>query len=153
MSWRFSWKMSSGMLWRTLNTRNGTSLPLWTSCMLWDDKAELFSICSAWSLTHCHSWNNLPCIQQQFFVIASCYRPPATTISLFSYTSSSPVKKSRSSNRLGTAGGWEARRAFGPSTDYRNQDKEWETIMHLILLHADYVNKEYQYGLFQYINI
>ena len=61
----------------------------------------IFSICSVWSLTHCHSWNNRPCIQQQFSIIASCYRPPATTISVFSYTSTSPEKKNRSSNRLG----------------------------------------------------
>ena len=39
---------------------------------------------------------------QQFSVIASCYRPPATTISVFSYTSTAPVKKNRSSNRLET---------------------------------------------------
>ena len=52
--------------------------------------------------------NTLPQLEQssmhpqQFSVIASCYRPPATTISVFSYTSTAPVKKNRSSNRLGT---------------------------------------------------
>ena len=43
----------------------------------------------------------LTCIQQQFSVIASCYRPPDTTISVFSYTSLSPVKENSGSNRLG----------------------------------------------------
>ena len=77
--------------------------------------------------------NTLPQLEQsslhpqQFSVFASCYRPPATTISVFSYTSTAPVKKNRSSNRLGTTpppqpgGGGEARRAFGPSAHYRNQ--------------------------------
>ena len=47
--------------------------------------------------------NTLPQLEQssvhpqQFSVIASCYRPPATTISVFSYTSTAPVKKHRSS--------------------------------------------------------
>ena len=51
--------------------------------------------------------NTLPQLEQsslhpqQFSGIASCYRPPATTISVFSYTSTAPVKKNRSSNRLG----------------------------------------------------
>ena len=51
--------------------------------------------------------NTLPQLEQsslhpqQFSVIASCYRPPATTISVFSYTSTSPVKNNRTSNRLG----------------------------------------------------
>ena len=59
---------------------------------------------------------------QQFSVITSCYRPPATTISVFSYTSTAPVKKNRSSNRLATPLR-EARRGFGPSTHYRNQER------------------------------
>ena len=64
--------------------------------------AEIFSIYAVLSLRLCHSWNNLPCIHQQFSVIASCYRPPATTISVYSYTSSCPAKEKRNSNRLGT---------------------------------------------------
>ena len=61
----------------------------------------IFTICSVWSLT-------LPQLEQsslhpqQFSVIASCYRPPTTTISVFSYTSTAPEKENRSSNRLGT---------------------------------------------------
>ena len=39
---------------------------------------------------------------QQFSAVASCYRPPATTISVFSYTSTAPEKENRSSNRLET---------------------------------------------------
>ena len=61
----------------------------------------IFSICSVWSLTHCHSWNNLPCSHQQFSIIVTFYRPPATTISFYS-TTSPPEKKKPSSNRLGT---------------------------------------------------
>ena len=38
-SWKFSWKISSGILRRTLNTRNVRPLPLWRSCMLWNDRA------------------------------------------------------------------------------------------------------------------
>ena len=53
-------------------------------------------------LTYCHSWNSLPCIHQQFSIIASCCRPPATTISAYSYTSSCPAEEKTSSNRLGT---------------------------------------------------
>ena len=81
----------------------------------------IFSICSVWSLTQCHSWNSLPCSHQQFSIIATFYSPPATTISFYS-TTSSPEKENPSSNRLGTPlsrGGWEARRDFGPSTHYR----------------------------------
>ena len=37
-----------------------------------------FSIFSVWSLKHCHSWNTLPCIHQQYSIIATCYRPLAT---------------------------------------------------------------------------
>ena len=67
------------------------------------DQSSLFALIS----------NTLPQLEQsslhpqQFSVIASCYRPPATTISVFSFTSTDPVKKNRSSNRLGTplAGG------------------------------------------------
>ena len=53
--------------------------------------------------------NTLPQLEQsslhpqQLSDIASCYRPPATTISVFSYTSTAPEKENRSSNRLGTA--------------------------------------------------
>ena len=36
---------------------------------------------------------------QQFSVIASCYRPPATTISVFSYISTAPEKENRSRSR------------------------------------------------------
>ena len=61
----------------------------------------IFSICSVYSLTQCHSWNSLPCSHQQTFSIATFYRPPATTISFYS-TSSSPEKENSSSNRLGT---------------------------------------------------
>ena len=81
----------------------------------------IFSICSVWSLTQCHSWNSLPWSHQQTFIIATFYRPPATTTSFYS-TSSSLEKENPSSNMLGTPlsrGGWEARRAFGPSTHYR----------------------------------
>ena len=49
-----------------------------------------FSIFSVW--THCHSWNRLPCNDHQYFIIVTCYRPPATTISF--YSSSSPEEKS-----------------------------------------------------------
>ena len=41
------------------------------------------------------------CSHQQFSIIATFYRPPATTISFYS-TTSSPEKKKTSSNRLGT---------------------------------------------------
>ena len=60
----------------------------------------IFSICSVWSLTQCHSWNSLPCSHQHTFIIATFYRPPATTIS-YDSTSSSPEKENTSSNRLG----------------------------------------------------
>ena len=75
----------------------------------------IFSICSVLIS------NTLPQLEQsslhpqQSSVITSCYRPHATTISVFSYTSIAPVKKISSSNRLGTPG------AFSPSTHYRNQ--------------------------------
>ena len=75
----------------------------------------IFSICSVLSLTHCHSWNSLPCINQQFSIIATCYRPPATTISFYSYISSSPVKKKTSSNRLGTSLSQWVEKPEGPS--------------------------------------
>ena len=55
----------------------------------------IFSICSVCSLTHRHSWNSLPCIHQQFSIITSCYRPPATTISVYSYTSSRAKEKNK----------------------------------------------------------
>ena len=60
----------------------------------------IFSICYVWSLTQCHSWNSLPCNHQHTFSIATFYRPPATTIS-YDSTSSSPEKEITSSNRLG----------------------------------------------------
>ena len=50
--------------------------------------------------------NTLPQLEQsslhpqQFSVIASCYRPPATTISVFSYTSTAPEKENRSRKGL-----------------------------------------------------
>ena len=50
--------------------------------------------------TQYHSWNSLPCSNQQFSIIATFYRPPATTISF--YSTSSLEKKNPSSNRLGT---------------------------------------------------
>ena len=80
----------------------------------------IFSICYVWSLTQCHSWNSLPCNHQQTLIITT-YRPPATTISFYS-TSSSPENENPSSNRLGThlsRGVEKPRRAFGPSTHYR----------------------------------
>ena len=85
----------------------------------------IFSICTAWSLTHCHSWNNLPCIHN-----SSPSSPPATD-HLLQPSLSTPTPphiqqgKSRSSNRLGTPLSRrvekpEARRGFGPSTHYIN---------------------------------
>ena len=74
----------------------------------------IFSICSIWSLTQCHSWNSLPCSHQQTFIIATFYRPPATTISFYS-TSSSPEKENTSSNRLGTPLSRGAEKPEGPS--------------------------------------
>ena len=84
-------------------------------------RQAIFSICSVWSLTHCHSWNSLPCIHQQFSIIT----PPATDHLLQPSPTPTPhlqERKKTRSNRLGTPlsrGGWEARRAFGPSTHYR----------------------------------
>ena len=72
------------------------------------------SICSVWSLTHYHSWHILPCNHQQFSIIATFYRPPATTIS-YSTTTSSPEKKKTSSNRLGTPLSRGAEKPEGPS--------------------------------------
>ena len=86
----------------------------------------VFSICYVWSLTHCHGWNSLPCIHQQFSIIASCNRPPATTISIYSYTSS-PGKKKTSSNRLGTPLSQkkpEGPLPLQPTTELPNIDKE-----------------------------
>ena len=77
-------------------------------------------------LTQCHSWNSLPCSHQHTFSIATFYRPPATTIS-FDSTSSSPEKENTNSNRLGPPPLEEARRAFGPSTHYRESDRDVET--------------------------
>ena len=65
--------------------------------------------------------NTLPQLEQsslhpqQFSVIASCYRPPATTISVFTYTSTAPEKKNRSSNRLGTRLSRGVEKPEGPS--------------------------------------
>ena len=67
----------------------------WIWCVL------IFSICSVWSLSQRHSWNSLPCSHQHTFSIATFYRPPATTIS-YDSNSSSPEKEITSSNRLGT---------------------------------------------------
>ena len=73
----------------------------------------IFSICSVWSLTQCHSWNSLPCSHYQTFSIATFYRPPATTISFYS-TSSSPEKENPSSIRLGTPGGMRSQKGLRP---------------------------------------
>ena len=65
--------------------------------------------------------NTLPQLEQsslhpqQFSAIASCYRPPATTISVFSYIFTAPVKKNRSSNRLGTPLSRGVEKPEGPS--------------------------------------
>ena len=73
--------------------------------------------------------NTLPQLEQsslhpqQFSVIATCYRPPATTVSVFSYTSTAPVKKNRSSNRLGTplAGGLRSQKGLRPFNPLQKQ--------------------------------
>ena len=74
----------------------------------------IFSICSVWSLTQCHSWNSLPCSHQQTFIIVTFYRSPATTISFYS-TSSSPEKENSSSNTLGTPLSRGVEKPEGPS--------------------------------------
>ena len=66
------------------------------------------------TVAHCHSWNSLPCSHQQFSIIATFYRPPATTISFYS-TTSSPEKKKPSSNRLGTPLSRGVEKPEGPS--------------------------------------
>ena len=52
---------------------------------------------------------------QQFSAIASCYRPPATTISVFSYTSTALEKENSRSNRLGTRLSLGVEKLEGPS--------------------------------------
>ena len=65
--------------------------------------------------------NTLPQLEQsflhpqQFSVITSGYRPPATIISIFSYISTAPEKKNRSSNRLGTPLSQGVEKPEGPS--------------------------------------
>ena len=82
-------------------------------------KIKLFSICSVWSLTHCHSWNNLPCIQQQFSIITqtTCYNHLRLLLHLIS---SNKDSSNRSSNMLGNplsrgGGGGGVEKPEGPS--------------------------------------
>ena len=65
---------------------------------------------------------------QQFPVVASCYRPPATTISVFSYTSTAPEKENRSSNRLGTLAG-EVEKPEGPSALQPTTEIKFQTLL------------------------
>ena len=75
--------------------------------------------------TNIPSWNSLPCSHQYTFSIATFYRPPATTIS-YDSTSSSPEKEITSRNRLGTPpppppldGGLRSQKGLRPFTHYR----------------------------------
>ena len=60
------------------------------------------------------SWNSLPCSHHHTFSIATFYRPPATTIS-YDSTSSSPDKEIKSRNRLGTPPRRGVEKPEGPS--------------------------------------
>ena len=75
--------------------------------------------------SRCHSWNSLPCSHQHTFSIATFYRPPATTNS-YDSTSSSPDKEFTSRNRLGTPPRRGVEKPEGPSalqptTEYRKR--------------------------------
>ena len=61
------------------------------------------------------------------------FRPPATTISFYS-TSSSPEKKNPSSNRLGTGGGGGVEKPEGPSALQPTTESTY-----VILVHDDLV--------------
>ena len=92
----------------------------------------IFSICSVWSLSQCHSWNSLPCSHQQTFIIATFYRPPATTISFYS-TSSSPEKENTISNRLGTPLSRGVEQPEGPSA-LQPTTESWQKIRNIYIL-------------------
>ena len=75
---------------------------------------SIFSICSVWSLTHYHSWYSLPCIHQQFSIIATCYNHLLLLPHLISR------EENPSSNRLGRVDKSEGPSALQPTTEYCN---------------------------------
>ena len=54
-------------------------------------------------------------LHHRLLLQTTCYRTPATTISVYSYTSSYPGKKKRSSNKLGTPLSRGVEKPEGPS--------------------------------------
>ena len=77
---------------KKLKKRNNQKYKNKKKCVKW---GPIFTICSVWSLTHLPQLEQSSLHPQQFSVIVSCYRPPATTISVFSYTSTALVKKQK----------------------------------------------------------
>ena len=89
------------------------------------DQSSLFALSDL-------SWNSLPCSHQQTFIIATFYRPPATTISFYS-TSSAPEKENTISNRLGTplSRGLRSQKGLRPFNPLQNRGGMWFYIVHI----------------------
>ena len=116
------WPMSTQNMAKNLKKEKIKNTKIKITCVGWEGGGDYLHYLL------CLISNTLPQLEQsslhpqQFSVIASCYRPPATTISVFSYTSTAPEKENRSSNRLGNplSQGVEKPLALQPITEIKS---------------------------------